>query len=250
MIVLKDMTEELRNALFGRSSMFIGSMETQAERILYHIVRDTLANGKTVIWVCLKDAPGRTLSKFSSYELSLEGFGERLWFVDATIIESPNIEPRTLRCNSMDYVCVTIQIGKILKEHPGSLVMLDSIGILAALVQIDVLIRLMKLLDSRIRAASGGLVTLMANTIVPGSAEAKLAGLVDIVIRVDEDMIHARAGSRELNIPFSFSGSELIIGNADIEKDLRELFSLSPDEKKKLELEVEEKSHVYGNIMD
>jgi hypothetical protein len=53
-------------------------------------------------------------------------------------------------------------------------------------------------------------------------------------------------GSKELSIPFFFTGSELILGSVDADKDLQELFSLTPEEKKKLELEVEEKAHLYG----
>lgn len=248
--MLKDMTDELRNALFGRSSMFIGSMETPAERILYHIIHETLANGKTVIWVCLKDPPERTLSKFTSYELPVEGLEERLWFVDATIIGDKTFAQRTLRCNSMDYICFTMQVGKLLEKHPGSLVMLDSIGMLGALEHTDVIIRLVKLLEAKIQAAGGGLVAFLANNPVPGSAEAKISGIMDTIIRVEEETIQAHAGSRELSISFSFSGNELIIGNANIENDLRELFSLSPEEKKKLELEVEDKTYLYSKIID
>lgn len=87
---------------------------------------------------------------------------------------------------------------------------------------------------------------MLANKAVPGSVDAELLGLIDIIIHVGEDKIHALAGSKELSIPFSFSGSELILGNMDMEIYLQNIFSLTPEEKKKLELEVEEKAHIYG----
>lgn len=245
----KDMTGELRTALYGRSSVFTGSIETPTERIVYHIMYDALKAGETVIWVCLKETPCSILAKFFSYELPLIGFEEMLWFVDATLIGDKTMTQRTLRCTSMDYVCLTMRVGEILNKHPESVVMLDSIGMLAALGRVDVTVRFMKYLDAKIRAAGGGLVTLLTNKAMPGSVEAELIGLMDTVIRVEEDMIHAHVGSRELRIPFCFSGSELIIGG-DMEKDLRELFSLTPEEKKKLELEIEEKTHIYRELMD
>ncbi|HMB45563.1 MAG TPA: hypothetical protein VKL21_07060, partial [Candidatus Methanoperedens sp.] len=95
-------------------------------------------------------------------------------------------------------------------------------------------------------AQGGGFVTMLANKATPGSVEDELLGLIDVIIRVDEEKIHARIGSKELSIPFCFTGSELILGNVDSDKELQDLFSLTPDEKKKLELEVEEKTHLYG----
>jgi len=91
---------------------------------------------------------------------------------------------------------------------------------------------------------------MLANKAVPGSVEAELLGLIDMIIHVGEDKIHALVGSKELSLPFSFTGSELILGNMDMDGYLKELFSLTPEEKKKLELEVEEKTHLYGELAE
>jgi len=87
---------------------------------------------------------------------------------------------------------------------------------------------------------------MLTNKAVPGSVEAELLGLIDQIIHVREDKIHALVGSKELNIPFSFTGSELILGNMDMDRYLNDIFSLTPEEQKQLELEVEEKAHIYG----
>jgi hypothetical protein len=139
-----------------------------------------------------------------------------------------------------------MEVVKLLKKYPTSLVMLDNIGILAALDRLDVIVRPLKYLDTRIRAEGGGFVTMLVNKALPGSVESDLLGLIDVIIRVDEKKIHTQVGSKELSIPFFFTGSELILGSVDADKDLQELFSLTPEEKKKLELEVEEKAHLYG----
>ncbi len=246
----KDMTAELRNALYGRSSVFVGSMDTPTERIVYHILYETVRTGKTVIWICLRDTPKSIFSKFSSYELPVEGFEENIWFVDATIIGDSTIMPRTYRCPSLDYACMIMEVVKLLKKFPKSLVMFDNIGILAALDRVDVIVRPLKYLDTRIRAKGGGFVTMLADKAIPGSVEAELLGLIDVIIRVDEEKIHACVGSKELSIPFCFTGSELIMGSVDADKELQDIFSLTPDEKKKLELEVEEKAHLYGEPAD
>ncbi len=246
----KDMTAELRNALYGRSSAFVGSMDTPTERIVYHILHETVRTGKTVIWICLRDTPNTIFSKFSSYELPMEGFGENVWFVDATITGDSTTTARTYRCPSLDYACIIMEVVRLLKKYPTSLVMFDNIGILAALDSVNAIVRPLKYLDTRIRAQGGGFVTLLASKAIPGSVEAELLGLIDVIIRVDEEKIHAQVGSKELSIPFCFTGSELILGSVDADKELQDLFSLTPDEKKKLELEVEEKAHLYGEPAD
>jgi KaiC/GvpD/RAD55 family RecA-like ATPase len=243
---MKDMTAELRNSLYGRSSVFVGSMDTPTERIVYHILYETVRTGKTVIWVCLRDTPNSIFSKFSSYELPMKGFEENIWFVDSTIIGDSTITAQTYRCQSLDYACMIMEVVKLLKKYPASLVMFDNIGILAALDRVDVIVRPLKYLDTRIRAQGGGFVTLLANKAIPGSVEDELLGLIDVIIRVDEEKIHTRMGSKELSIPFCFTGSELILGSVDADKELQDLFNLTPDEKKKLELEVDEKALLYG----
>jgi len=245
-IMPKDIITELRTALYGRSSVFVGSLETPTERIVYHIMYETLRTGKNVIWICLRDTPNTIFDKFLSYELPVTGSKNGLWFVDATITGDRNITPQTTRCVSMDYACMIMEVGKLMKKHPGSLVMLDNLGILSALYQADMIVRSLKYLDTKIRAEGGGFVTMLANKAVPGSVDAKLLGLIDIIIHVGEDKIQALVGSKELSIPFYFTGSELILGNTDIDIYLKDIFSLTPEEKKKLELEVEEKAHIYG----
>jgi len=242
----KDITTELRTALYGRSSVFVGSLETPTERIVYHIMYETIHAQQTVIWICLRDTPNTIFDKFSSYELPVTGSKNGLWFVDATITGDRNITPQTTRCASMDYTCIIMEAGKLMKKHPGSLVMLDNLGILAALYRADVIVRPLKYLDTKIRAEGGGFVTMLANKAVPGSVDAELLGLIDMIIHVGEENIHACVGSKELSIPFSFTGSELVLGNMDMDRYLKELFSITPEERKKLELEVEEKAHLYG----
>jgi KaiC/GvpD/RAD55 family RecA-like ATPase len=242
----KDIITDLRTALYGRSSVFVGSLETPTERIVYHIMYETICAGQTVIWICLRDTPNTILDKFSSYEIPAKGSKTGIWFVDATITGDRNITPQTIRCAPMDYASIIMEAGKLMKDHPGSLVMLDNLGILAALYRADVIVRPLKYLDTKIRAEGGGFVTMLANKAVPGSVEDELMGLIDIIIHVGEDNIHALVGSKELSIPFSFSGSELILGNMDMDGYLKELFSLTPEDKNKLELEVEEKLHLYG----
>ncbi|MFA4957340.1 MAG: hypothetical protein WC556_10270 [Candidatus Methanoperedens sp.] len=242
----KDIITELRTALYGRSSVFVGSMETPTERVVYHILYETLRAGQTVIWICLRDTPNTIFDKFSSYELPVTGLKKGLWFVDATITGDRNITPQTIRCASMDYACMIIEAGKLMKKHHGALVMLDNLGILCALYRADMIIRPLKYLDTKIRAEGGGFVTMLANKFVPGSVGAEVLGLIDIIIHVREDKIHALVGSKELSIPFYFTGSELILGNMDMDRYIKELFSLTPEEKKKLEVEVEKKAHFYG----
>jgi hypothetical protein len=245
-IMPKDIITELRTALYGRSSVFVGSLETPTERIVYHIMYETLHAGQTVIWICLRDTPNRIFDKFSSYELPVTGSKKGLWFVDATITGDKNILPQTTRCAPMDYASIIMEAGKLMKELPGSIVMLDNLGILASLFRADVIVRPLKYLDTKIRAEGGGFVTMLANKVVPGSVESELLELIDIIIHVGEDKIHALVGSKELSIPFSFRGHELILGTIDMDGYLEELFSITPEEKKKLELEVEEKAHLYG----
>ncbi len=241
---------ELREALFGRCSVFMGSMETPTERIMYHMIRDALMAGEKVVWVCVKESPGSVLAKFSSYELPLERWEDQLWFVDATIMgDNPAIQ-NTLRCTPLDYVCVTLHIIEILNNHPGLLLMLDNIGIMAALGRVDTIVRFIKYVDVRIRPAGGGIVTLLSYNAIPGSAESELVSLMDTLILVEGEKIKARVGSKELNIPFCFSGSELILGSGDIENDLNELFCLTIEEKKKLELEVAKKADFYKELID
>jgi len=242
----KDIITELRTALYGRSSVFVGSLETPTERIVYHIMYETIRAGQTVIWICLRDTPDRIFDKFSSYELPVAGSKNGMWFVDATITGDRNILHQTTRCPSMDYACIIMEAGKLMKKHPGALVMLDNLGILAALYRADVIVRPLKYLDTKIRVEGGGFVTMLANKAIPGSVESELLGLIDIIIHVGEDNIHALVGSKELSIPFSFTGNELILGNMDMDGYLKELFSITPEERKKLELEVEEKMHLYG----
>jgi hypothetical protein len=245
-IMPNDIITELRTALYGRSSVFVGSLETPTERIVYHIMNETIRAGQTVIWICLRDTPNTILDKFSSYELPVKESKQVLWFVDATITGDKNIMPQTTRCAPMDYACMIMEAGKLMKKLPGSLVMLDNLGILAALYRADLIVRPLKYLDTKIRAEGGGFVTMLANKAIPGSVGAELLGLIDIIIHVGEDKIHALVGSKELSIPFSFNGSELILGNKEMDGYLKELFSITPEEKKKLELEVEEKAHLYG----
>ena len=242
----KDITAELRTALYGRSSVFMGSIEAPTERFVYHMMYETIRVGKTIIWICLRDTPNMIFSKFSSYELSLTGLNENVWFVDATITGDKAKAHQASRCNPMDYTCIIMEVVKLLKKYPTSLVMLDNIGILAALDRLDAIVRPLKYLDSKTRSEGGGFVTMLANKALPGSVESELLGLIDVIIRVDEEKIHARMGSKEMSFPFCFTGSELIIGSVDADKELQELFSLTPDEKNKLELEVEEKAHLYG----
>jgi KaiC/GvpD/RAD55 family RecA-like ATPase len=247
---MKDITAELRSALYGRSSVFMGSLGTPTERIVYHIMYETIRAGKTVIWICLRDTPNTIFSKFSSYELSLAGSIENVWFVDATMTGDKTKAFQTFRCNHMDYTSMIMAVVKLLKKYPTSLVMLDNIGILAAFDRLNAIVRPLKYLDTRIRAEGGGLVTILANKALPGSVESELLGLIDVIIRVDEEKIHALVGSKELSIPFCFTGSEMILGSVDADKDLRELFSLTPEEKKKLEIEVDEKAQLYGEQID
>jgi hypothetical protein len=246
----KDIITELRTALYGRSSVFVGSLETPTERIVYHIMNETIHAGQTVIWICLRDTPNTIFDKFLSYELPVKESKTGLWFVDATITGDRNITQQTTRCGPIDYACIIMEAGKLMKQHPGSLVMLDNLGILAALYRADVIVRPLKYLDTKIRAEGGGFVTMLANKVIPGSVESELLGLIDVIINVGEENIHALVGSKELSIPFSFTGSELILGNMDTDAYLRELFSITPEEKKKLELEVEEKANIYGEPAD
>ncbi len=245
-IMPNDIIAELKTALYGRSSVFVGSLETPTERIVYHILYETLRAGQTVIWICLRDTPNTIFDKFLSYELPVTGSKNRLWFVDATITGDRKMTPQTTRCESLDYARIIMEAGKLVKEQPGSLVMLDNLGILAALFRADMIIRPLKYLDTNIRAEGGGFVTMLANKIVPGSVEAELLELIDMIIHVGEEKIHALVGSKELSIPFYFTGNELILGNREMDGYLKELFSLTPEEKQKLEIEVEEKSHLYG----
>jgi len=246
----EDIITELRTVLCGRSSVFVGSLETPTERIVYHILYETLRAGQTVIWICLRDTPNRIFEKFSSYELPVTGSKKGLWFVDATITGDRYITPQTIRCASMDYACMIMETGKLMKKHQGSLVMLDNLGVLSMLYRADMIVRPLKYLDTKIREEGGSFVTMLANKAVPGSIDAELPGIIDIIIHVREDKIHALVGSKELSIPFYFTGSELILGNLDRDRYLRELFSISPEERKKLELEVEEKAHIYGEPTD
>lgn len=246
----KDISAELRTALYGRSSVFTGSMETPTERIVYHILYEIIRAGKTIIWICLRDTPNTIFSKFSAYGLPLAGFEENIWFVDTTLIADMTMTPRTIRCTSLDYASMIMEVGKLLKKHPISLVMFDNIGILAALDRVETIVRPLKYLDSRIRAEGGGFVTMLTNKAPPGSAEAELLRLIDLIINVEEEKIHTCVGSKELSIPFYFTGSELILGSIDSDNDLTELFSFTPEEKKKLEREVEEKARLYGEPPD
>lgn len=246
----KDMKGELRAALQGKSTVFVGTMETPAERIVYHIMFDSLNAGENVIWVCLNEPPSGVLAMFSQYGLPLANIQEGLWFVDVTITGDNQVNERTFRCTSLDYVCLTMHVVNILKKYPRSLVMLDSIGMLAALGHLETTVRFIKYLDSRIRTSGGGLVTTLENKTSPGGVKSELVGLLNNVISVNGDKIHAHAGSMELNMRYEFSGSELILSNEDIGKDLGELFSLTPEEKKKLEIEVEEKAHIYKELLE
>jgi hypothetical protein len=207
---------------------------------------ENIRQGHTVIWICLRDTPNTIFDKFSSYEIPASGSKNELWFVDATITGDMNKSLQTTRCAPLDYASIIMEAGKLMKEHPGALVLLDNLGILAALYRADVIVRPLKYLDTKIRAEGGGFVTMLANKAVPGSVEDELLGLIDLIIHVGEDHIHALVGSKELSIPFSFTGNELIFRNMDMEGYLKELFSITPEEKKKLELEVEEKAHLYG----
>jgi len=228
----------------------MGTLETPTERIVYHILYETLRAEQTVSWICLRDTPNTIFDKFSSYELPVKGLKKGLWFVDATITGDRIITPQTTRCESMDYACMIIEAVKLMKKHPGSLVMLDNLGILSALFRKDMIVRPLKYLDTKIRAEGGGFVTMLPNKAVPGSVEAELLGLIDIIIHVGEDHIHALVGSKEMRILFSFTGSKLILANMDMDGYLKELFSMTPEDKKKLELEVEEKAHIYGELME
>ncbi len=245
----KDTTGELRKSLYGRSSVFKGSMETPTERIVYRIMYDAILSGENVVWLCLKETPGGVLDRFSSYKLSLEGLEERLWFVDVTITGDTPVMKNTLRCASLDYICLTMHVVEMLKMQPVPLFILDNIGILAALESMDVTVRIIKYLDARIIAAGGGFMTLIAHNGMLGG-ELELTGLMENIILVGEERINARAGNRELKIPFRFSGSELILGDDDKEKDLSELFDLTIEEKKKLESEVAEKANLYRELME
>ncbi|VVB95087.1 Uncharacterised protein [uncultured archaeon] len=246
----KDMKGELRDALQGKSTVFVGTMETPAERIVYHIMFNSLNAGENVIWVCLKEPPSGVLAMFSQYGLPLAGIQEGLWFVDVTITGDNQVIERTFRCTSLDYVCLTLHVVNILKKYPRSLVMLDSIGMLAALGHLETTVRFIKYLDSKVRIAGGCLVTILANRTAAGSVESELVGLLNNVISVNEEKIHAHMGSMELKMQYEFSGSELILSSEDIGKDLGELFSLTPEEKKKLESEVEEKAHIYKELLE
>lgn len=246
----KDMNTELRNALYGRSSVFVGSLETPTERIVYHIMYETMRAGRTVIWVCLRDTPDKIYSKFHSYEIPIQEMEKNVWFVDASIIGDANITPQTFRCKHIDYACIITRVMELLKKSPDSLMMFDNIGILAMLDRLDSIVRPLKFLETKMRSGGGGFVTMMANNPAPGSTEAEIIGLIDVMIRVEDSKIHARVGSRELSIPFCFTGSELILGSTDMDKDLQELFSLTKEEKKKLEMEVEEKAHLYGEPVE
>ena len=246
----KDSTTELRNALYGRSCVFVGSLETPTERIVYHILHETIRSGKTVIWVCIRDTPNIIFDKFSHYGLPLAVSEQKLWFVDATITGDRTITPQTSRCTPLDYAGMIMEVGKLLEKKPASLVMLDNIGVLAALDRTEAIVRPLKYMDIKIRAAGGGFVTMLTSNAVKGSTEAELIGFIDVVINVGEEKIHAQVGSKGLSIPYCFTGNELVLGSTDADKDLRELFSLTRDEKQKLELEVEEKVHLYGEAID
>ncbi len=241
----KDIAAELIAALYGRSSSFVGNVGMPTERIVYHILHETMRGGKNIVWICLRDTPNTIFNKFSSYGLPLSECKEHIWFLDATILGDPAITPRTIRCASLDYVFIIIEVGKLLKEHTISFLMLDHIGILSKLDRIDFIVRPLKYLDSMIRAEGGGFVTMLTDKALPGSMEANLLGLIDVIINVDKENIQACVGSKELIIPFCFSGDELILGSDDRE-DLADLFSLTPEEKKRLEREVEEKVRLYG----
>ncbi len=238
------MVSELVAALYGRSSSFVGTLGIPTERIVYHVLYEIMRGGKNVIWICLRDTPSTIFNKFSSYGLPVSGCRENIWFLDATIFGDAATSPRTIRCPSLDYVLIIIEVGKLLKRHPISFIMLDHIGILSKLDRIELIIRPLKYLDSMIRAEGGGFVTMLADKALPGSIEAKLLGFTDFIINVEKENIQACIGSKEFSIPYCFSGDELILGSDD--NDLAELFSLTPEEKKRLEREVEEKVRLYG----
>jgi len=65
--------------------------------------------------------------------------------------------------------------------------MFDNIGILAALDRVDAIVRPLKYMDTKIRANGGGFVTMLSNKAVPGSVEDELLGLIDVIIRVEEE---------------------------------------------------------------
>jgi len=132
-------------------------LETPTERIVYDIMYETLRAGQNVIWICLRDTPNTIFDKFLSYEIPVKASKKGLWFVDSTITGDKNIQPQAIRCAPMDYACIIMEAGKLMKKHPGSLVMLDNLGILAALYRADVIVRPLKYLDTKIRAEGGAL---------------------------------------------------------------------------------------------
>lgn len=244
------MTRELRNLIYGKSSVFIGSIETPLERIVYSILYNTLKTGGNVVWVCLKEPPGSVLDRFSSYDLDLKGMVDGLWFIDATAFGDRDETHHTIRCRPMDYAELSLQVGNMLRKHHRTAVMLDSLGIIAALENINRIVRLMRYLDGRIRSVGGTFITTMASKALPVSIETEIIKSMDIIVRVEENEILAHIGSKDLIMPFTFNGSDIIIDNKGTEKELKELFSLNPKEKELLELEVEEKTRLYRELID
>lgn len=241
------MVKELINTLHGRSSVFIGSVDAPLERIVYSLMYKALEADENVIWVCLKDPPSIVLDKFSSYDLPLNGGKEGLWFIDYTSTDERKTT-HTLRCRSTkSFTGLAGYVKRLLDKYPRSIVLLDSISVLASVERIDVVSRLFRYLETCTRTTCGGLVTTMTGGT---KLEGELAGLMDIIVRVEKSMIRAGVGNKEFRIPYRFSGSELIIGSKDTEEELREMFHLTPEEKNKLELEVEEQARRYKEIIE
>ncbi len=224
----------------------MGSMDVPTERIVYHLLYEALQSDRPVIWICLKDTPNTILDKFSSYELPLTELEKNVWFVDATMMGDRVTTIQAQRCTFMDYACIIIEVGKLLKKNPASLVMLDNMSMLIAFDRIEGIARPLKYLDSIIRAEGGAFISMLLNKAMPGSVEAELISLMDIVINVENEKIGAHVGSNELTIPFRFTGKELIFGGRNLDNELRELFNFSSEEKKELEREVEEKARYFG----
>lgn len=216
----KNSTAKLRNALYGRSSVFVGSWGTPIERIVYHILYETIRAGKTVIWVCIRDTPNTIFDKFSSYGLPLQLSEPNLWFVDSTLTDDRTVTPQTSQCTPLDYTCMIMEVGTLMDKIPVSLVMLDNIGVLAAIDSVEAIVRFLKYMDKTIRATGGGCVTMLMSNSVKGSVEAELLGFIDLIISVDEEKIHAQVGNKDVSIPYCFTGSELILESIDTYKDL------------------------------
>ncbi len=198
-----EIIDSLRESLRNKNALILTPLNVFSERFAYLYIYSVLKNEteKNIVWMCLKNTRNNVLGKFSEYGFDIEGFNERMWFIDIGSGQEP--PTNTLYCSSpTDYIKIGTHTSKLFNQYPGSILVIDSLSVLSQ-DTLQVVENVINILIKTVRESKGSIISMLGKGVMPSEREGAMRPFFDVIVDITESgEMHAEIGLKSMDVQY------------------------------------------------